>query len=197
MSTEIRENKKTLTHTLCFLFSGKAGVGKTYCSGIALKAMAQAGYAVANFPFAKGVKDTALLMGWDGKKDQRGRQLLQSIGQIGRRYDELTWAKRTFNEVESSAGYPFDAIFIDDWRFKNEIKYITDYERLYKVVPIRIDAPNREILKGTREYEDISETELDDFEFKYVFDNSFDGIEYIKSNLLDMLIKEISETSLY
>jgi hypothetical protein len=159
-----------LTHTLCFLFSGKAGTGKTYWSDKLQLYLNNKGLKTYKAPFAFGVKSTATYMGWDGKKDQRGRRLLQRIGQDGREYDQDVWVRSTFNRIEDSVGWPYDAILIDDWRFINEYEYVNK-DWLYKPIRIRIEALNREILKGTPEYYEISETELDNFSFDCVINN--------------------------
>lgn len=158
-------DKPNLTHTLCFMFSGKAGVGKSFTSDYAQKLCDEAGLSTFKAPLAYFVKETALFMGWDGKKDIQGRRLLQSIGTAGRAYDKDLWVGACFNRIENQTGYPFDAIFIDDFRYNNEYNYVVDTQMLYKAIPIRVQAPSREILVGTPEYNDSSETELDDFNF--------------------------------
>ena len=164
MSTIVPE-KPNLTHTLCFMFSGKAGVGKTYSANLAKIICDDIGLKTYRVSFAKGVKATANFMGWNGNKDNRGRVLLQKIGFIGREYDKDMWVRSAMEEVESSVGYPYDVIFIDDWRFRNEFDYINLNEPLYKPIAIRIEAPTRESLKETLERNDISEVELDTFDF--------------------------------
>ena len=164
MST-IAQGRLSLSHTLCFMFSGKAGTGKTHSSEIAQKLCNNAGLSTFRAPLAKGVKDTARFMGWDGEKDRRGRILLQKIGAIGRDYDKDMWVRAAFCSIEESVGYPYDAVFIDDWRFTNELEFIQREQLLYKPVLIRLEAPDREILSGTPEYNDISETGLDNFPF--------------------------------
>jgi hypothetical protein len=167
LTSIIVPEKPNLTHTLCFMFSGKAGCGKSFSADLAQKLCNDLGLKTYRAPFAKGVKATANYMGWDGNKDTKGRILLQKIGFIGREYDKDMWVRSAMKDIEESVGYPYDAVFIDDWRFKNEYDYIFKNELMYKPIPIRIEAPSREILKGTPEYTDLSETELDDFDFPY------------------------------
>ena len=52
-----------------------------------------------------------------------------------------------------------DAIIVDDWRFPQEMAYFMD-TGMFNVWTIRVYAPEREILKGTPQYNDISETSL-------------------------------------
>lgn len=147
------------------MFSGKAGTGKTYCADIVMQLCKDAGLSVFKSPFARGVKETAQFMGWDLNKSGSGRKLLQDIGAAGRAYDPNMWVKSAINHVMDQDEYPFDAIVIDDLRYRNELVYIIDNEPLYKVIPIRMYAPSRELLVGTPEYYDISETDLDEFPF--------------------------------
>ena len=166
--------RPNLSHTLCFMFSGKAGTGKSWSSDTAQKLCDKLGLKTFKSPLAYGVKSTATYMGWDGEKDGKGRRLLQDIGKAGRAYDKDMWVRSAFTRIEEQVGYPFDAVFIDDWRFENEYKYVIDNEPLYKVIPIRMDAEDREILRGTPEYGDESETGLDAFSFprlNYVCNN--------------------------
>jgi hypothetical protein len=194
MST-IALEKPNLTHTLCFMFSGKAGVGKSYCSDLLFTLLRSKGLAVYRLSFARGVKSTASFMGWDGNKDKRGRRLLQKIGQIGREYDADMWVRSGMREVEESVGYPYDAIIIDDWRFGNEFNFIVNNEPLYKVVDIRVSALNRECLRGTPEYNEISETELDDFAFRYTINNREPGPFNVANSLSMIAENEIKLTT--
>lgn len=147
------------------MFSGKAGAGKSYSAAVAKEICDKAGLNSKIVSFASGVKYTATMVGWDGIKDQKGTLLLQDVGKAGRKYDPDMWVRNTFNAIENMDAYPFDVVFIDDWRFNNEYSYIINNQPLYKVIDIRIKAPSRERLKGTPAYEDVSETELDSFKF--------------------------------
>ena len=164
--------KVKLTHTICFMFSGKAGVGKSYSADLLKQMVEEYNLNTFKSPFAAGVKATARFMGWDGNKDQKGRRLLQRIGQSGREYDENLWVKSSFQIIENSDSYPYDVVFIDDWRFPNEISFIQKNELLYKTIAIRVEAPDREILVGTPEYDEVSEVSLDDYKnFNFYLNN--------------------------
>lgn len=98
-----------------------------------------------NIPFAKGVKDVAYQLGWDGKKDKKGRKVLQLIGtDIGRVLSPDIWVDKWFrdythyqNEVvkyKFSDQYIMSDIYFDpkngvgndDCRFNNEAKELKD-----------------------------------------------------------------------
>lgn len=183
----------SFSKSLCFLFSGKAGVGKTYCSQLLEQQIQKLEFSYFRSPFAYGVKDTARYMGWDGEKDDKGRKLLQDIGKIGRRYDKNLWVKQAFARIESDTAYPHSFIIIDDWRFRNEYSYIKNQLPLYKPIRIRVIAPEREILKNTKMYNDVSETELDNAKFDYVISNIEDkgAFEQVKQILYSEIMKNI------
>ena len=140
------------------LVSGKAGVGKTTLSKLLVDIITNSGNFTTILPIATGVKKCATdYFNWDGNKDSNGRKLLQGIGVIGRAYDPDTWIKYLLDTVPTWIDKD-DVIICDDWRFENEALYLEKYS--YKVFRIRVNAPSRESLKNTPEYNDISETSL-------------------------------------
>jgi len=147
-----------LAKIVCILISGKAGVGKSTCSGFMKEYLEEEGYKVFSGHFAQGVKDVAKRMGWDGIKDVKGRRLLQQVGSVGREYDKDTWCKELYMTTLVISQRP-DVILVDDWRFPNEAEFLKTINELH-VVTIRIDSQDKEILKGTPEYKDTSETSL-------------------------------------
>ena len=178
-----------LSHTLCVLLSGKAGVGKTRSADVMDRVANDMGLNVCRASFAHKVKEAGFYIGWDGVKDARGRALLQSIGKAGRAYDQDLWVRETFNTVSDTPYYPYDVVIIDDWRFNNEYFYIKNKEPLYKVRTVRIVAPARETLIGTPEYEDVSETALDDFTFDWTVYNNGEHDNYVVDTHLGSILK--------
>lgn len=155
------------------MVSGKAGVGKTTFSNMLIDHLANGNKFAKVMPIAKGVKECASqFFGWDGKKDELGRKLLQNIGRIGREYNADTWIEALVNNIPTWVDSD-DIIICDDWRFENESLYLERYG--YKVFRIRVHAPSREILKGTPEYEDASETSLPDEMNPYFYDAFIDN----------------------
>jgi hypothetical protein len=132
------------------LVSGKAGVGKTTFSVYLEQYLPDI---TMHLPFARGVKDIASAMGWDGCKDDKGRLLLQKIGAVGREYNPDVWVKKAL-----VAGVGCDYLVHDDWRFPNELNFMRN--KVDHTLAIRIEAPERELLKGSCLYNDISETSL-------------------------------------
>lgn len=185
--------KRYLNKSVVILLSGHAGVGKsTSAKYLEQKLSEEFNCVIA--PFAKGVKNVAYSMGWDGLKDLKGRTLLQGIGGIGRDYNENIWVEKTFESLAKSPHYPFDFVFVDDWRFPNE-EFFAREQFLYAVYTIRIVAPEREILKGTPQYFDVSETSLDGHSCDYVVYNNYE-FESLYSDL-DGIIEDIITKNLY
>jgi len=142
------------------LVSGRAGEGKTTFSNFCVEELAKGPYfKFANVAsFAKGVKDVATLMGWDGNKDSRGRKFLQSIGNAGREYRESVWAEKCLNWLRNLELIGVQYVFIDDWRFPNEGKFIDKY---YPVTKCRVVRGQKyHTLWGTSNYNDLSEVSL-------------------------------------
>lgn len=188
-----QQETKLLKKSLCFLLSGKAGVGKSFGSELLCKESRRQGYVTLSAHFATWVKQTAYAIGWDGVKDDAGRKLLQDIGKVGRDYDQNTWAKLTMNNIMDKPNFPYDVVVIDDWRFPNELSYIVDNEPLYKTIKIRIESKDREILSGSDLYNDVSETSLDGSAFDYVIYNSIHDSNVLEVRLMEILKIEIEK----
>ena len=91
--------------------------------------------------FADRVKMLARSFGWDGKKDERGRALLQDLGMAARRYNPDTWVEFVqFLEEDCKLVYT-------DVRFQNE----ADYIRSKGGIIVRIVRPG--IISGNHESE--------------------------------------------
>lgn len=138
------------------LFCGKAGVGKTTSANYAASYSYMKRFVNSRvLSFASGVKECAKkFFGWNGTKDIYGRELLQKVGGFGREINPNNWVDRLiekFTETNDEIG------FVDDCRFINEIRIP---KCAFKTYVIRIESPDREILKGTPAYDDPSETSL-------------------------------------
>ena len=135
--------------TLCI--SGKAASGKTTAAQVICEE-----FLAESFAFGDGVKRVALELGWDGKKDTRGRKLLQDIGRVGREYSSDLWVNKSIQQAKSYAPWPKDSICIfSDCRYPNEIARVK--QEMYNVITMRIERDDVELLK------DDSETSLDNY----------------------------------
>lgn len=150
---------------IVILLAGKAGAGKTSVANYMIDGLPEnkvAGIA----PFAMGIKTIATVVGWDNKKDEKGRKLLQQFGNAGREYNENIWVEFTMGAL-SSAKIPFDVIIVDDWRFPNEYEWFLDKTNIFGVYKVRINRDEHLLLNP--EDTDISETSLPDDSEYYDF----------------------------
>lgn len=175
------------------MVSGRAGEGKTafasFCQDI-LVADYQISSAIV--PFARMVKETAFFMGWDGEKDSRGRRLLQEVGNAGRAYDIDLWARHAVEFIKQHPA-DFEYVFIDDWRFPNEGKYLQ--EHFWPTITMRVRRPKEfHTLLNTPLYNDVSEISLPDEDeyYDFVIENkgTIDDLEnkarkFVKENLIE------------
>lgn len=125
-------------NTRVVLLTGHIGAGKTTVAHMLYQEATKRGYNSTVVSFAGGVKAIARMMGWTGLKDERGRKLLIDIGMAGRAYNEDIWAHQMLNvKLPLMDNYPFDFVFVDDWRFKNELDFISQYAS-FTTIPILI-----------------------------------------------------------
>ena len=158
------------------LLIGKAGVGKDE----SYKCIKELYPTAERYAFADRLKNFAYEMGWDGRKDERGRKLLQGIGQTVRAYKEGFWALKVAKAIENDMP---DIAVITDCRFPNEIQIIKDYFR--GVTTIRI-------IRDISEMSDISEHALDDYTPDFEVVNNGTIID-LKDSLKDVLERRFNE----
>jgi hypothetical protein len=152
------------------LVSGRAGVGKSTVASAMHKHLQDNGYKSRIDHFAKTIKDIAWdMFSWDGQKDDKGRVLLQKLGAVGREYNQDVWANWLYNRYIID---PVEFLIVDDWRFPNEKAFLEGKVGV-KIVTVRVNAPSREILLGTLEYNDVSEISLpeDFYAYDYTIQN--------------------------
>ncbi len=151
------------------LISGRAGTGKTTAAKF-MSAYLDHPYSIANavVPFASSLKNIAKVLGWDGNKDDKGRKFLIDLGAVGREYDKDCWCKQTEVLIENFCP-DASVILIDDWRFPNEFEFFQK-SNYYQTFTVRIYSPERELLKGTQFYNDLSETSLPEYDVEHFYD---------------------------
>lgn len=143
------------------LISGYATSGKDTFSDYVIKYLPCA----KKFPIAYDLKEIASkYFGWDGNKDEKGRNLLIGIGSVGRAYNPYIWVDKAIKRIKSES--PPVAI-VSDWRFKNEFIKVVEAFGRDSVITVRIKRNVGRIL------DDISEHDLDDFmDYDYIVDNN-------------------------
>ena len=145
------------------LISGKAEAGKTTAANIIKYYLCGIGKRAAIVPYGQYVKDTAkMIFGWDGQKDENGRQLLQWWGtDVVRKKSENFWVN-TVMRLAAVLDGEIDYLIIDDCRFPNEIDLWKDE---YDYLTLRIERPGHENALNDEQRKHPSETALDDYEF--------------------------------
>lgn len=145
------------------LISGKAEAGKTTAANIIKYYLCGIGKRAAIVPYGQYVKDTAkMIFGWDGQKDENGRQLLQWWGtDVVRKKNENFWVN-TVMRLAAVLDGEIDYLIIDDCRFPNEVDLWKDE---YGYLTLRIERPGHENALNDEQRKHPSETALDDYEF--------------------------------
>jgi hypothetical protein len=96
--------------------------GKTTLMQAVNSELTRSGHGALHAPFAGPVKRIAYEMGWDGKKDRKGRRLIRLIGtECGRQcvgWD--CWVKLWSEWLSHQTG----VVLVDDVRFQNEVEWI-------------------------------------------------------------------------
>jgi len=140
------------------LISGYIGSGKTTFANYLKDYLNKKGCYTEKLAFADKVKQIAKEdFLWDGKKDKKGRRLLQVIGtEAGREYDPDIWVKYMLKAIRD---LPIDpsVVVIDDWRFPNEYYSLASYYDVYTV----------RVLGKERISDHPSETSLDNSDIPY------------------------------
>lgn len=135
-----------LYKTICVLLSGPQRSGKTTIADMLLSEMSRRGLRSYKYSFAHPIKYIASeFIGWDGRKDEKGRKLLQTLGtDAGRTFNPDCWVRYGIDTyLPKVPTYPFDFLVIDDWRFPNEASYIEE-NPMYDVVRVNIMRPGTE-----------------------------------------------------
>lgn len=136
-------------------------------------------YNVHIMSFARDVKAIANLFGWDGKKDDKGRKLLQLIGtEVGREYMPDLWIKYLIKnallEMNPTTKHK-NIIIIDDLRFENEAEWLKQYFNSAIIKVMDIEDPNKKV-----GLEHVSEKGIDPKFITFEVINDMDAFRLIK-----------------
>lgn len=161
--------------------AGALGSGKSTLARIILQSFPSGRI----IPFAFPLKKAAVDLGWNGKKDENGRRLLQLLGtEVGREcIDENIWVNKWEMARSESKGY-CDIIIADDMRFPNEMDHV-QYLR-----GITINVEGRDSYETLEQMHHASETGLvDRDDFNFVFDNAgtIDDMQIFAKTVVDYL----------
>lgn len=109
-----------------YTFSGKAMHGKDTLAMALKREFEEEGKKVLIIHLADYLKFLVkTLYGWDGNKDEKGRNLLQKLGQELRAYNPTIFIER-LSEIIEFAKEDYDYIFVPDVRFPNELAFFKE-----------------------------------------------------------------------
>lgn len=132
------------------LISGDSGAGKSTFADYLQESLSSIFMGkVHRLAFADELKIIARHdFDWDGRKDERGRRLLQMLGDAGREYNVRFWRDRLVDKVLRYLFISSGIVIVDDCRYENELYCLDDIKslRVIKVRILRQDNPNH--LKG-------------------------------------------------
>lgn len=172
------------------LISGKAQHGKDTVALAIQKKLKKDGKNVLVTHYADLLKFICTnYFGWNGKKDEAGRQLLQYVGtDIIRKQNPSLWV----DFVGTMLTYfhsNWDYVIIPDCRFPNEIEEMRKY--FPSAMHIRVSRENFESSLTEEQKNHISETALDDYPVDWQFMND------CKLEDIDARIEDWVEDALY
>ena len=175
------------------ILSGKSGSGKDMMAQFMKEELAKHGQKTLVIHFADAVKWFCRdFLDWDGKKDEVGRTLLQTVGtDIVRAKHPNFWTGIVVGLIQAFEPYEdFDLAIIPDARFPNEVNI--SLENLQNCVSVRIERKNAD---GTHWINPVltedqrnhpSETSLDVFAFDYVVHND-EGLDMLRESAQSIL----------
>lgn len=150
------------------LVSGKAESGKNYVANLIMSSLVPK-YSVLQIAFGDYLKFLCRrYLGWNGKKDEAGRNMLQYVGtSVCRKHDPYFFASKVVEFLRLFHSR-WNYVIITDWRFMNEYEAMRDF---FDVTTVRVERPGY-VNKFTKEQkEHISETGLDYFDFDWIIFN--------------------------
>lgn len=149
--------------------SGKAQAGKDTTARVIKDKLNSEGYSVLITHYADLLKYQAkTLFGWNGKKDDVGRSLLQHLGtDIVRKKNPNYWIDYVADMLWMY-GDRWDYVLIPDARFPNEIEQMKDQ---FDCIAIKVISDYDNGLTEEQKNHP-SETALDDFSFDYTIVNN-------------------------
>jgi SpoVK/Ycf46/Vps4 family AAA+-type ATPase len=119
------------------LLAGPAGVGKdTLADNLIIGAGGN--IKTAKFAYADSIKEIATMMGWNGVKDEQGRNLLQKIGDMMNEINSDTIVDLLINKIEKNATKA-KLIVITDARYDKEVTRIKEYFNEAEVEVLKLD----------------------------------------------------------
>lgn len=147
---------------------------------------------IHRYAFADLLKDQASELGWDNQKDEKGRQLLQHLGDVMREYHgDDYYAKYVANQIKRSninnVSVVTDCRFISEF---NTIKMCNDFD----VTTVRIIRDNLDSDLTAEQKNHRSETEVSDKKVDITIHNNFETLEEYHDEIVKRLSHLIQTT---
>ena len=168
------------------LISGKAQNGKDTVADILQSSLANDSKRVLITHYADLLKFICKnYLGWDGKKDEKGRQMLQYVGTDVIRAEDPTFWVDFVAKILQYFHTNWDYVIIPDCRFPNEVTVMSE---VFETIHLRVTRNSYKSPLTEEQLSHMSETSLDNVEPDYHIPN--DGtIEDLK-NIIIKWIKE-------
>lgn len=169
------------------LFSGKAEHGKTLAGTFMQGILEDEGWKVLRLAYADYLKFVAKkYFGWNGKKDEDGRRILQELGTdiIRKKYPQF-WADTVAKLVWVLAD-EFDYAIIDDCRFPDEVTIWQNYD--IDNLLVRVIRPDHVSKLTQEQLQHPSETSLDGYPYGYrLIARDYDELEEEVKDLRELI----------
>ena len=168
------------------LISGKAQHGKDTVAEMMQRKLAITDKQVLITHYADLLKYIcARYFGWDGKKDENGRHLLQYVGtDVVRKRNPTLWVD-FMTMILTYFGDNWDYVIIPDCRFPNEV---IPMQQKFDSIHVRVVRPNFVSSLTPEQLQHPSETALDDLKADYYINNDSN-----KSELLAKVSRFVGE----
>ena len=168
--------------------SGKAMSGKDTAANYFKNKLEESGKRVLITHYADLLKYICkTFFGWDGRKDEKGRRLLQYIGtDVVREQNPNYWVDFLMN-ILNMFQYNWDYVLIPDCRFPNEITRLKRNGFNTASVKIIRDDFDNGLTETQKSHE--SETSMDNFDFDFVIHNKGLNEYYEHLDILSVLLK--------
>lgn len=145
--------------------SAKAEHGKDTTAKLLQEQLEDLGYSVLITHYADLLKYICKnYFGWDGKKNEEGRSLLQKVGTDTIREKQPNYWVDFIKSVLNLFPNEWDFVIIPDCRFPNEIELMQED---FDCISVYVNRPNYSNHLTEEQRQHPSETALDEFKFDY------------------------------
>ena len=185
---------------LIYVFAGHARSGKdTSAEILSEEIQKRYGFRPTHVAFADLLKEEAKKLGWDGEKDEKGRTLLQHLGDVLREYHGKEYfANACLEKIEESEHSVF---VLTDLRYMSEYKALLDFAMRNsdtEVLMVFVSRENVGEIDGMtdeqrnhpseKELDDIIEATDDDDVLSRFFISNDGSLEDLKKKVVDLYL---------